>query len=240
MGIARWSFRPSVGMTAVAALAIAATVSLGQWQQRRYEYKLSLAAALDSRSRQPAVLVPGDPVDPSSLQFRRVTARGEYVPSLGLLLDNKMFKGVAGYDVITPLKIGASGRHVLVNRGWVAAGARRDVLPAVPTPAGLQEVEGLALVPTRRFLELAPDVSSGPVRQNIAIDRLESELHVPLQPVVIQQTSESPDGLKREWERPDAGADRHFAYSMQWYSLAVLAGVLYVLLNFKRIPANPG
>jgi surfeit locus 1 family protein len=237
MRVAGRSFRPSIGMTIAAALAIAATVSLGQWQQRRYEYKLSVAAALESSSRQPAVAVPGDPVDPGSVEFRRVIARGEYVPSLGFLLDNRVFKGVAGYHVITPLRLGASGRHVLVNRGWVAAGPRRDVLPAVPTPRGVQEVEGLALRPARGFLELAPDVSSGPVRQNMAIDRLESELRIPLQPFVIQQSSESPDGLVREWARPDAGAEKHFAYSMQWYSLALLAGVLYVLLNFKRIPA---
>ena len=64
--------------------------------------------------------------------------------------------------------------------------------------------------------------------------REEKRLGLTLQPVVIQQTSDTSDGLAREWERPDTGVDRHRSYALQWYSFAALAAVLYVLLGFKR------
>jgi len=122
---------------------------------------------------------------------------------------------------------------VLVNRGWVAAGDRSS-LPVVPTPVGVQTIEGEAVVPSARFLELAPEQAAGPLRENLVLAREEKRLGLTLQPVVIQQTSDASDGLAREWERPDTGVDRHRSYALQWYSFAALAAVLYVLLGFKR------
>jgi surfeit locus 1 family protein len=212
---------------------------LGQWQHRRAEEKSTLAASIDERLKEPPVLLPGTKVDARAVQFRRVTARGEFAPALGFLLDNKVLKGAAGFHVVTPLHLAGSDLYVLVDRGWIGSGGRRDVLPAVSTPPGQVDVEGIATIPSARFLELAPDVTTGPVRQNIVLDRLESELRIPLQPIVIQQTGEGGQGLVRDWERPDTGIDRHVAYSMQWYALAALTLALYVGLNLKRHPGPP-
>ena len=55
-----------------------------------------------------------------------------------------------------------------------------------------------------------------------------------LQPVVIQQKNDAGDGLVRDWHRRDIGADRHRGYALQWFSLALLTVVLYVVLNFER------
>jgi surfeit locus 1 family protein len=235
MGNPRWIFRPKLAVTLAALLAVGVTLALGQWQHGRAQQKLALAAELDSRGTQPPLALDGSALDPRAAEFRRVVVRGTYDGSRTVLLDNKVLKGVAGYHVITPLKISGAERHVLVDRGWVAAGPRRDLPPTVATPAGAQTVEGIASVPSGRFLELGPDASAGPVRQNIVIGRLESELRIELLPVMVLQTNEAPDGLARVWERPDAGVDKHRVYSLQWYSLAALAAVLYVVLNLRRV-----
>ena len=47
--------------------------------------------------------------------------------------------------------------------------------------------------------------------------------------------SPAPDGLLRSWPRPDAGIEKHESYALQWYSLAGLAVVLFVVLSFKRV-----
>ncbi len=57
-----------------------------------------------------------------------------------------------------------------------------------------------------------------------------------LQPVVLQQTTASDDGLIRRLARPDAGADTNRAYALQWYVFAALTVILYVALNLKRTP----
>jgi len=90
------------------------------------------------------------------------------------------------------------------------------------------------VTPSRRFLELAPEAASGPLRQNLVPEREEKRLGLLLQTFVIEQTSDARDGLAREWQRPDTRVDRHHGYALQWYSFAALAAVLYVALSFKR------
>jgi surfeit locus 1 family protein len=72
------------------------------------------------------------------------------------------------------------------------------------------------------------------MRQNVVIEKLERELDLPLLPIVVLQTDEAGDGLTRIWERPDTGVEKHRVYSLQWYALAALAAILYVVLNVRR------
>jgi surfeit locus 1 family protein len=177
--------------------------------------------------------VPAVRVGAAGFERRRVAARGTFVADDTFFLDNKVMHGTVGYLVVTPLRLERGGMHVLINRGWIAAGDRSR-LPSVPTPEGAQTIEGVAVVPGTRFLELAPEAESGSLRQNLVLPREEKRLGLGLQPFVIEQTSDARDGLVRAWERPDSGVERHRSYALQWYSFAALAAVLYVALGFKR------
>ena len=228
------AFRPRLAPGVAAAAFIALAISLGNWQTRRAEEKLELGHRLDEGAKGPVLSVPPVRLDASALERRRVSARGRFVARSAVLLDNKVLHGAAGYHVLMPLKLeGSEDLHVLVNRGWIAAG-ERSRLPAVPTPETVQTIEGIAVTPSRRFFELAPEAASGPLRQNLVPEREEKRLGLLLQPFVIEQTSDARDGLAREWQRPDSGVDRNRGYALQWYSFAALAAVLYVALSFRR------
>jgi surfeit locus 1 family protein len=151
--------------------------------------------------------------------------------------DEGVQNGIVGYQVLTLLRIEGGKLCVLVNRGWVAAGSRREVLPQFSNPAGMQTIEGVAVVPARKFFELGrladPAADAGPVWQHLDFERFARTSRLPLQPFVIQQTSAAEDGLKRVWEHPDTGVNTHRGYVFQWYVLAIL--ILYVTLNLKRI-----
>jgi surfeit locus 1 family protein len=231
---ARRSFRPALLPGVLALLAIAATVSLGNWQTRRAEEKLALGRELDAAGRGPMLSLPAAAVDVRGYAFRRVSVRGEYLPMHTILLDNKVRRGVAGYQVLTPMKIAGGEVAVLVNRGWVAAGTRRDVLPQISTPAGIATVEGVAVVPGSHIVELDAKTEDGIVWQNLVLARYAKWSGLALQPVVLQQTSDTADGLVRVWERPDTGADKHRGYAFQWYALALTLLIIYVALSFKR------
>lgn len=227
-------FRPGALSTVALAAFVALTVSLGNWQWRRAEDKTARARAFDDPANRAVLSVPSSPARAEDFEQRRVSARGSYDAKRTILLDNRVLRGMVGYHVLTPLKLEGGEMHVLVNRGWGPAGPTRGVLPRIETPQGVQTVEGLAAVPGKRIFELAPDTATGPVRQHLVLERLEKELGIRLQPFVVQQTSDSRDGLVRAWERPDAGADTNRSYALQWYSLALLAIILYVVLNLKR------
>ncbi len=230
----RWQFRPGAIVTVATIAFCALTVALGLWQARRAAEKESRQATLDARAAEPRVPVGPAPVAAEAIAARPVAARGEYVERFGILLDNKVHRGRVGYHVVTPLRIAGGDVHVLVDRGWVAGGRTRNDLPRVTVPAGQQAVEGIAAVPAARVYELRSDSPRSAVWQHLLLDRYRAWSGLELHPFVIQQTNDAGDGLVRAWDRPDAGADRHRGYSLQWFSLAVLAVVLYVVLNLKR------
>lgn len=231
--VGKLRFRQSAVPTVVAIGFIALTISLGNWQRHRAEEKVEAARKLDEAARGAVLSIPSVPVDAEDFQRRRVSVRGRFVARATIFLDNKILHGVAGYHVLTPLAIEGGGMHVLVDRGWIAAGDR-TTLPEVPTPEGPTTIEGIAALPNRRFIELAPEADTGPLRENLVLEREQKRLALKLQPFVIEQTSEARDGLERVWERPDTGADRNRSYALQWYSFAALAAVLYAVLGLKR------
>lgn len=227
-------FRPRWWGLALAASACAATVALGNWQSRRADEKRGLAARFELASRAVPTAVPATAAPASALAFHRLAAKGEFVPQYTVLLDNKVYRGRPGYFVVTPLRIAGGTVHVLVNRGWVPAGARREDLPEVRTPAGEVTVEGYGLEHAPRVLAAAGARPEGRVWQGLALDEFARWSGLALQPVFLEQHSASADGLVRDWPLPDFGIDKHTSYSIQWYLIAALSVVLFLILSFER------
>ena len=204
------TFRPPWWGIALAVLGCAAGVALGNWQQERASQKRALGAA---QKMEPL--------------------RGAFDPKHTVLLDNKLYRGKPGYHVVQPLRL-ADGKHVLVNRGWAPAGATRAQLPEVRTPGGEVSLEGLRMDHLPRAYEPAGTKREGKVWQNIPIREFAAWSGLALEAYVIEQHSELDDGLVRDWSRPEAGVEKHESYALQWYSLAVLSIVLFLVLNVRR------
>jgi surfeit locus 1 family protein len=233
---AGYSFRPRAWALVLAAIACAGAIALGNWQTRRADEKRALGAKLEQAMRMPATELPAAPVTPQEYSWKRVAARGEFVASRTVFLDNRIHRGQAGYEVLTPLKLTGSPMHVLVNRGWMAAGARR-AMPEVQTPAGTVRVEGIALERLPHVLEPGA-ASQGKLRQNVDLQAFAAETGLALQPIILQEHEGPADGLTRDWPRPDTGVEKHAAYALQWYSLGALAVLLVIGLSFSRVRAN--
>ena len=214
---------------AAAAIACVVFVSLGNWQSRRAAEKRELALALERAAASAPIELPAT----GDLVHKRVAVRGQFIPERTVLLDNKLRRGRPGYEVVTPLRIGNSPSHVLVNRGWMAAPATRDNLPAVRTPTGEVRVDGIALERLPHALEPGP--SSGRVRQNVDLAAFAAETGLQLLPIVVEQHSDAGDGLQRDWPRADFGVEKHESYALQWYSFAALAIALGVIFSFRRV-----
>ena len=219
----------------VAALAlIALTTSAGIWQMNRAQFKRDLQARNEVQEKSAPIVLPSVIIDAESFRFRRVRATGQFDPAHEILLDNRVLKGKPGYQVITPLKLDGVALYVLIDRGWVAGGADRTLLPEIRTPLGVIEIEGIAAPPSTKYLELSTKTVEGRVWQNLDMQRMAGLLRYPLQPIVITQLNENGDGLLRHWARPDVGIDKHLGYAFQWFALAVAIIVIYGVLYAKR------
>jgi surfeit locus 1 family protein len=217
-----------------AVLGIAAAVALGNWQLGRAAQKREVQAKLNARAGEPPIAIPSDELAPSAVDLRRVETRGVFDPRYTVFIDNRVHRGVPGYEVVTPLRIEGSDRHVLVNRGWVPRTPERSRLPGIETPQGVVTVRGLAVVPRQRTLELSTQVIEGPIWQNLTIERYRAARPVSIQPFMIQQDSPAEDGLVREWEPADLGIEKHYGYAFQWYALAATILAFYGYSRYRR------
>lgn len=232
--VGAWQFAPTLWPTLAALFFLVLTLSLGNWQSGRAETKRALQARYDAAMREAPIHVGSTLLDRDSVLYRKLEVEGAFDDAHSILLDNRVMNGVAGYHVLTPLRISGGPLVILVNRGWVAAGRTREQVPAPPTPAGVMRLEGMAVDPHTRYVELAPTAPQGRVWQNLDFARYAAITGLRLQPVLLLQTSSTADGLQRSWPRPDTGVNTHVSYAVQWYSLAATLTVLWLIMNVKR------
>jgi surfeit locus 1 family protein len=202
-------FRPPWWGVLLAALGCAGGLALGQWQSGRAEAKRAAASA------------------------PRLELRGEFMAKHTVLLGNRLYRSRPGYEVIQPFRIAGAGL-VLVNRGWIAAGPDRDRLPEIRTPAGEIRIAGVRRERFARVYEPAGAKPEGRVWPNMTPERFAAWSGLRVEPWVLEQHGSLDDGLARDWPAPEAGADKHDAYALQWYSLAGLSVVFLLVLGFRR------
>jgi len=220
-----------------AAVVIATTLSLGNWQLRRADEKRVLQSQYDAAERAaPTPLRSAS--DLAALAARlpqRVLLDGEFVESATVYIDNRMVEGLAGFQVVSAFRIAPDAPLVLVDRGWAARDAAdRARLPVVGNVKGSMRIEGLAVAQLPRTLELGGNAESSlGIWQNLDYERFERISGLPVARFVVVQTSAAADGLRRDRPRLDARVDRHRGYAVQWYSLAGLTLVLAIVYGVR-------
>jgi surfeit locus 1 family protein len=240
MRLGGFEFKPGLWPSLAMLILLPLLLGLGRWQLERAAWKQGLMDAHEASIQLAPVdlgwlLESGDPAS-----FRPVVVRGQYDLAHQLLLDNRTFHGHAGYHVLTPLRLADGESVVLVNRGWVPTGLDRAVLPDLPGPAGMAVVEAVTSLPPEKQFRLgdAEESHAGwpKVVQQLDLVRLEQLLEIRLLPVVLLLDASGEHGFAREWQ-PVYGVspDKHRAYAMQWFTLALVLLLIYIGVNSRRI-----
>lgn len=235
-GYFRFSW-PALGL---AILVVGAGLGLGFWQLDRAQQKADRLSEIAERTQQPprtvAELIRLD--NPANYPVR---VRGQFDNRRSILLDNRLLDGRAGYHLLTPFQTD-NDHWVLVNRGWLPRGERRDRLPVIPGIEGTVTVRGRAYVPSDKALVLREDRPSPdqwPVRvQKVDLRALRDLLGVELAPFEIrvapEQALEGGEQLPRVWHDSRLGPERHRAYAVQWFGLAAAALVFFIVAGLRH------
>jgi surfeit locus 1 family protein len=203
-------------------------VGLGIWQLGRADEK---QAMMDLRSQRDRVVAIGHEVrwqpehTAELLDQQRVVLRGRWVADKSIALDNRAWEGQAGVHVLTPLQL-KDGSLVWVNRGWwpKPPGAAQVELPA-PTAAA-ENLEGVALASVMRRIELssAPnELRQGNVWQNFDWDAARAWLSGDVWPVIVWQSTDTSDGLRRKLPEVSSDVPKHLGYALQWFLMSAAA-----------------
>jgi surfeit locus 1 family protein len=215
-------------------LVAAVCARLGIWQvDRLKERRAANAAALAARSA-PTVVLDGSPLMSDTLVNRRVRAVGRYDHSRDIVIRGRVYAGVPGVEIVSPLLLRAGKTAVLVNRGFVPTPDAVTVQPDSLREPGDVVVEGIAL----------PLASGGGAPLHLGdyttwarLDReaLPRELPYPVYPIYIRQTPDSAlPRFPRRLDPPELDDGPHLSYAIQWFSFSIIALVFGVVLGKQK------
>jgi surfeit locus 1 family protein len=224
-------------LTILTVAAVVAFISLGNWQWSKGDLRERQA---EEFTRGGGVALPLGTRSLSEVsRFQRVRLTGKLDANHQFLLDNRTHEGRPGYEVLTPLDRG-SGALVLINRGWIPFSGFREQLPDISFADGteLEVIGRVDNLPVQGLASgrAAPDANAPwpKVTSYPHPEELGAMLGRPVESRIVLLDADEPNGYVREWEPPGLGAQRHWAYGVQWYAFAALAIGIWVILGLRR------
>ena len=227
-------FRPGLMPSLAVAALLPLLIGLGFWQLQRAEEKRVLLAEQAMRSQAPAV----DLVElrgEGAPAFRRVRLVGAFDAEHSLLLDNRQRGGRVGVELLQPFLDRASGRWVLVNRGWLPW-PQRSTPPTFDTPAGELQLRATVYRPAgQAFLlgdgapgqgwpRLVNAVDAPALWHELGREGLAEELR--LEP--------GPASYVGNWPLVASGPEKHLGYAVQWFALAATLLGMYLWFGVRQ------
>lgn len=216
-------------------------VRLGVWQLHRADEKDALLrryAAADSAVLQDFAKVAAAP--PADV-FPRVQVHGEFLAGRVYLLDNPKHDQRGGVEVYAPLQVQDGQPLLLVDLGFLP-GNGTDQTPDLPSlPQGGQTLHGLYQAPPGSGFEMGGNSLTRQQhwpKTTIYLDlaELSADLGHPLYPRVLALDADPASIYVRQHtldvsSMPPA---RHRAYAFQWFSFALAAVAIFLILHRER------
>ena len=215
----------------VALLLIAGCLWASQWQFQRGIDRQDRNQTIESQLELPTIELKNIDRNFASFEWRTVNAIGAFDAAKQILLKNRYFEGVYGYEVLTRFTAD-DGRSFWVDRGWVKAGKDATTAPEVTAPPTGQVSITARLrldrsLPQGAFFAL-PESGGGMISklnaqadsnsEGFYLDLLSGSVSS-LTPAVPAQVPELSDGP-------------HLAYSLQWIFFAGL--IIYGRILVRR------
>lgn len=233
----RFNFNWKLSLFVVICFPI--VMRLGFWQLDRAEQKDVVIAAQQALINE-AEIETGQLKAEQWQQFRNALAKGEFSDKV-FLVDNQIYKGKFGYEVIQPLKL-ENNSWLLVSRGWVAGNLDRRILPEIETPKGLQTLHGYLYQPGEMFALGEAAISSEwpKVIPSASVENMYKQLsnNDKMSPPFLLRLHDlhTDDGalFQAHWQFVNVLPEKHIGYAVQWFGMAALLIVLFLFASIKK------
>lgn len=219
-------------VTALALLFLPVLLSLGFWQLDRAEEKRQLQQLFAKRESAGPISV--EMANPETdLRFQPVSLQGQYIEGRDVLLDNRIFQGRFGYEVVSPFRLAGKKAIVWVNRGWVEGDKSRRSLPVISYPQGVMNLSGEIHVPQGQLLILAHEEQQNwpRVMQSLDIDALKDAFEEPVFPYSVRLRAFNPGSFEPSWVVVNIQPEKHTGYAVQWFAMSLTAILIALLGN---------
>lgn len=222
--------------TTLIVILLPLVISLGFWQLTRAEEKEQLKTIYQQRQKaEPEDILSLNPQH--DLLYRQVVMTGRYVNNKNILLDNKIHQGKFGYEVLTAFEVADSNLLVWVNRGWIAGDRSRRQLPEIkPILVAPLSIHAEVYVPQGELLQLS-SVNEAPlnrtirVMQQFQIEKINGDFEGSVFPYSVRLKESQAGVLVRNWLVVNVQPEKHIAYAVQWFAMALILAIMAVLAN---------
>lgn len=207
-------------------------LGLGTWQLERLQWKEALIAARRAGMTAPPVAIPTTVAAARALEYRHVHATGHFLPDRTFYLHAMDRDGRPGWHFLAPFALD-DGRVLMIDRGFVPEGHRRDAVPVAP---GETMVTGILRLP------IPPNmfVPSNRPRSNewffIDLPAMAREAKIAnLLPFYLDADVAPDNGAwPRGGQTRIALPNHHLQYAMTWYLLAAALIIFYIELRRRQ------
>jgi len=234
----KYSFCPRLVPTLATLLLLPVLLRLGFWQLERAEEKRLLLQQFDSRMSKPALDISRLDDINTLAAYQKVSLHGQFDIQHQYLLDNKVYHGKVGYQVLTPMKLPHQPQAILVNRGWIPLGESREQLPEFASPEGTVQIEGQVRYGPDTGIqlgEITDSVQSWPrVIPWVESKVLASQLGYPLASVVVLMDAKAQGGFVRDWYIKRIVPEKSTSYAVQWFALSFALLLIYLIVNTRK------
>lgn len=232
------SFKTSWPIFILVAIAFSALMKLGFWQLHRADEKRQILATYDARMQAAAQKLTQEHLTKRDFKFLPISVTGQLDNQHQFLLDNQYSDHQIGYHVITAIGLSKPDIAVLVDRGWITSGEKRDDLPKIDDIEGTITLEGRIYYPEKGVVlgdDIDQSLAGWPKRiQRINFPELEQLLDYKLAPFILRLNPEQSYGFKRHWEVVNMPPSRHLGYAIQWFGLAITLIIVYISASSRR------
>src|SRR5690606_27141137 len=218
-------------------------VRLGIWQLHRASYKEELLQHYAQAASEPvrdfrgvADTGPGD-------GFPRVEVSGRYLADRLYLLDNPNHDRRGGVEVFAPFAVDGESRLLLVDQGFLAADSSGRTLQPPPLPTDRVELQGLYVPPPPVGFEMGGNALARQrqwPKSSIYLDltQVAQDLGRAVYPRVLALDADPASIYVRvhQLDFSSMPPARHRAYAFQWFTLALAAVAILLVLNRRKRP----
>jgi len=254
--IGKFLFSPKLIPTLATIILVPLLASLGLWQLDRADQKREIDKGVMQAQAMEALdlntYVKKGNIKEASFSkdfYRTASLSGHYDTDHQYLLDNRTYKGQAGYHVLTPFLLDDTNQSVLINRGWITYQGTRENIPDITISKntisieGVMKKQGRAIVLNNANNIEKLETSYPKLIQSIQLSKLSKDLTIKntvekngeLLPIIIELDKADETGFIRDWQPYYGSIDKHNAYALQWFAFSGILLFLFIKLNTKRI-----
>ena len=235
----RWR-RPGVLAIGLTLFGVAAFGTLGFWQLDRAGQKQLLLAAYANAASAPFEIFASVRSHVDSQHYPHVHIAGRFDAAHGYLLDEQVREGRLGVHAIGVFLPDGDEHALLVDRGWIAWDHAPDTLPQLPPlPAGATALQGIYAAYPGGGLKIGGNALATQAawpKLTLRLDPVDlaSDLGRPLLPGLLLLDADGGSGFVREWTPNVMPPQRHLAYAVQWFALALAVLVTFIVLHWRK------